>query len=153
MTRRRKKGWRQGWYKPRHPEKYKGDLTKIRYMSSWELHTHKFLDNNPNILEWNSEEIAIPYLKPTDRYKRVRLYYPDYWVKYRNTSGKVIEEVWEVKPAKEISQPTRVGKSHKQQLMEAVTWAINVAKWKAAQAYCRKHGYAFRLMTEDQIFK
>ncbi len=153
MARRRKRGWRQGWYKPRHPEKYRGDVNNIRYMSSWELHTHKFLDNNPNILEWSSEEVVIPYIKPTDRYKRIHRYYPDYWVKYRNTHGEVVEEIWEVKPGKETSQPSRVGKSRKQQLFEAVTYAINVAKWRAAQHYCKEHGIKFRLMTESEIFK
>ena len=148
---RKRKGFKQGWFKPRHPEKYRGDAEHIRYMSSWELHTHKFLDNNPNVLQWSSEEIAIPYIKPTDRL--VHNYFPDYWVRYKNRTGKIIEEIWEVKPKKEISPPKRVGKTRKQQLLEGVKFAINTAKWKAAQHFCRKNGYTFRLMTEEQIFK
>ena len=49
----------QGYYKPLHPEKYvrgkkDSSLGKkgIRFMSSWELHTCKFLDMNPNVLRW-----------------------------------------------------------------------------------------------------
>lgn len=122
-------------------------------MSSWELHTHKFLDNNPNVLEWNSEEIIIPYIKPTDRSRRLHRYYPDYWVKYRNQNGVIVEEIWEVKPEKEVNPPTRIGKSRKQQLIESVTYAINTAKWRAAQTFCKQRGYKFRLMTESQIFK
>lgn len=143
--------YKQGWFEPRHPKKYRGDTKKIRYMSSWELHTHRFLDSNPNILEWSSEEIAVPYLKPTDQ--RVHRYYPDYWVKYRNRYGDIVEEVWEVKPAKEISQPKLVGKSKRQQLTESITYAVNLAKWKAAKFYCKKNGWRFRLMTEAQLFK
>ena len=143
--------YRQGWYEPRNPGKYRGDSTRIRYMSSWELHTHKFLDGNPNVLEWSSEEIAIPYVRPTDR--RVHRYFPDYWVKFRNKRGEVVEEIWEVKPEKEISRPGKIGKSRRQQLTESVTYAINVAKWRAAKVYCKKHGYNFRLMTETQLFK
>lgn len=149
--RRGRRKYKQGWYTPRNPGKYRGDSKQIRYMSSWELHTHRFLDGNLNVLEWSSEEIVIPYLKPTD--KRVHRYFPDYWVKYKNERGQIIEEIWEVKPAKEISRPKRVGKSHKQQLLESITYAINTAKWKAAQTYCRHHGYKFRLMTESQLFK
>ena len=143
--------YRQGWYTPRHPEKYRGDSTKIRYMSSWEQHTHRFLDGNPNVLEWSSEEIAIPYIKPTDQ--RVHRYLPDYWVKFMNKRGEIVEEIWEVKPAKEVSRPKTVGKSRKYQLIESVTYAINTAKWRAAEFYCKKHGYKFRLMTETQLFK
>ncbi len=143
--------YRQGWFKPRNPEKYIGDITKIRYMSSWELHTDKFLDGNPNVIAWNSEEIAIPYLKPTDQ--RVHYYYPDYWVKYRNKHGEIVEEIWEVKPSKEVSKPKIVGKHKKYQLIESITYAINQAKWRAAEFYCKKHGYKFRLMTESQLFK
>lgn len=149
--RRRKRGYKQGWYTPRNPGKYRGDSKHIRYMSSWELHAHRFLDGNPNVLEWSSEEIAIPYVRPTDR--RVHRYFPDYWVKYKDAHGRIYEEIWEVKPAKEISQPTRVGKSRKQQLLESITYAINVAKWKAAQTYCRQHGYKFRIITETHLFK
>jgi hypothetical protein len=32
----------QGYFKPRHPEKYVGDVNKIRFMSSWELQADKF---------------------------------------------------------------------------------------------------------------
>ena len=143
--------YRQGRFKPRHPEKYRGDVEHIRYMSSWELHTHQFLDNNPNILEWNSEEIPIPYLKPTDG--RVHYYYPDYWIRYQNKRGEMIQEIWEVKPKKEVSRPKTVGKTREQQLKEAVTYEINKAKWKAAEAFCKKHGLRFKILTEDQLFK
>ena len=76
------KRFEQGQYIPRNPHKYVGDIDKIRYMSSYELETHKFFDNNERVLRWSSEEIAIPYLKPTDG--RVHKYYPDYWVEYVN---------------------------------------------------------------------
>lgn len=148
---RKRKGWQQGWFTPRHPEKYRGNPETIRYMSSWERHTHQFLDMNPNVLEWSSEEIAIPYIKPTDR--RVHMYYPDYWVKYRNKYGEIVEEIWEVKPEKEVSKPKIVGRSKKQQLVESVKWAVNQAKWKAANVYCKKNNYKFRIMTESQLFK
>ena len=40
-----------------------------------------YCDNNPNILEWGSEEIIIPYKSPLD--KKVHRYFPDFFIKYR----------------------------------------------------------------------
>ena len=141
----------QGYYKPKHPEKYKGNIDNIRFLSSWELHFNKFLDNNPNILEWASEEIVIPYIKPTDG--KVHKYYPDYWIKYKDRNGNIIQEIIEVKPDAQTKPPKKRGKKKKVQLRESVTYAINVAKWKHAAAYCKKHGLKFRLITEKQLFK
>lgn len=145
------RGFRQGKFIPRHPDKYKGNVDNIVYRSSWEKEFCEFLDGNPNIIEWASEEIAIPYIKPTD--KRVHRYFPDYWIKYRNKNGEVIQELIEVKPEKQTKQPTTRGKRKKQQLYESVTYAINIAKWKAAQQFCDKYGLKFRIVTEQQMFK
>jgi len=148
----------QGYYKPLHPEKYvKGkkdsalDKKGIRFMSSWELQTCKFLDMNPNVLRWSSEEIAIPYIKPTTG--RIHKYFPDYWVEYKNKAGKTISEIWEVKPDAQTKPPKTTGKNKKRQLWESINWAINVAKWEAATLFCRKYGLKFRIVREMDIFK
>ena len=114
----------QGLFTPRHPDKYVGDLTKIRFMSSWELHMDQFLDNNPNILRWSSEEISVPYIKPTDG--KVHKYWPDYWVEYKNKKGDIVSEIWEVKPAAQIAAPKSRGKKKKTQVRESLTYAVNV---------------------------
>lgn len=145
------RSYRQGYFTPRNPSKYRGDPTKIRYMSSWELKTHQFLDGNPNILEWSSEEIAIPYIKPTTG--RVHRYYPDYWVKYRNKHGEIVQEIWEVKPDTQTKEPTRRGKRKRTQVFESIQWEVNKAKWVAAQQFCDKHGLKFRIVTENHLFK
>ena len=54
----------QGKFRPKNPEKYKGDPTNIIYRSSWELTVFKYLDTNSSILKWASEEIFIPYRHP-----------------------------------------------------------------------------------------
>lgn len=144
--------FKQGWYQLRHPEKYIGDPAKIRYMSSWELSTHRFLDNNPNILRWSSEEIAIPYIKPTDG--KVHRYFPDYWVEYRNRQGELIQEIWEVKPKTQTRKPCASKKKNaRTRLYEDVTYAINIAKWQAAKQFCDAHGFIFRIMTEKDIYR
>ena len=65
----------------KNPRKYMGDPTKIQYRSLWERKCMIKFDENPNILRWASEEMAIPYLSPVDR-KRHR-YYPDFLVELK----------------------------------------------------------------------
>ena len=141
----------QGRYHPRNPEKYVGDVNKIRFMSSWEREAHQFFDNNPNIIRWSSEEIKIPYIKPTDG--KLHHYYPDYWIEYKNRAGQIVQEIIEVKPATQTRPPVLKGKRKKQQLYESITWAINVAKWKACQDFCNKYNIKFRIITENHMFK
>lgn len=145
------RGFRQGRFLPKHPSKYKGNVNNVVYRSSWELSFCQFLDNNPNILEWSSEEIAIPYIKPTDG--RVHRYFPDYWIKFRNKQGKMVQEIIEIKPSTQTRAPRRTGKRKKQQLYETITYAINVSKWKAATEFCNKYNMKFRLLTEKELFK
>jgi hypothetical protein len=144
-------GWKQGRFVPRNPYKYKGNVENIIFRSSWEQSFCQFLDNNPNVLEWASEEISIPYVKPTTG--RVHKYFPDYWIKYKDKSGRVIQELIEIKPDNQTKTPGRRGKNKKTQLRESVTYAVNLAKWQAAANFCNKYGMKFRLLTEKELFK
>lgn len=141
------KGYRQGLYIVKNPHKYVGDPSKVRYMSSWELHAHQFFDNNPNVLRWASEEIAIPYVAPNGKLRR---YYPDYWIEYKDKQGNIVQEMLEVKPAKQTKMSTSRGK---RQLIENVQLAVNLAKWDAASKFCAKYGIRFRIITENELFK
>lgn len=140
------KNFRQGYYTPVNPEKYVGDPTKICYRSSWELEVHKFFDNNTRVLRWASEELAIPYIKPTDG--KLHKYYPDYWVEYITKDGEIIKEVIELKPLSQTRRPR--GKAS---LYEHLTLAVNMAKWQAAEVWCKQHGVKFRIITERSVFK
>ena len=140
--------FKQGQFIPKHPEKYVGRVDKIRYMSSYELEMHMFLDSNPNVLNWSSEEIVIPYVKPTDG--KVHRYYIDYWVRYVDDNGEIKEELLEVKPKAQTRQPR---KNHKHFLHEQVTYAVNLAKWEAAKKYADRNGMIFRIVTERSIYK
>lgn len=144
-------GWRQGYYKPKNPQKYLGNTDNIRYMSSWEYELCRVLDHNPSILQWSSETIAIPYIKPTTG--KPAKYYPDYFLRYKNKRGEIISEIVEVKPSSQIKPPQTTGKNKKQQLREQITYAINQAKWEAAQQFCQKQGISFRVISEQQMFK
>ena len=43
----------KGKYRPKNPQKYKGDPTTIVYRSLWERNTFRWIDANPDIVEWN----------------------------------------------------------------------------------------------------
>ena len=98
-----------GLYKPVNPKKYRGNPTRIIYRSLWERKFMVFCDNNPSILEWGSEEVIIPYRCPTDG--RVHRYYPDFYIKVREKSGKLTKYIIEVKPKKQTSPPHAKDKS------------------------------------------
>ncbi len=144
MAKKSKTGWMQGTYTPRHPEKYVGKVDQIYYRSSWELSLNKFLDNNPNVLQWNSEEIAIPYRHPFKN--KVANYYPDYWVKYKTKDGTIKTEIIEVKPKNQVNRPKRGNKYDK------MRWIVNMEKWKAAKMFCDHNNIDFRILTEQSLF-
>lgn len=141
---------KKGFFRPINPSKYKGDPTKIVYRSSWELKLMSELDKNPEVLEWNSEEIVIPYKSPID--DRKHRYFPDFWVKKRNRSdGKIVECLIEVKPKSQTVPPKVQKNVTKKYINEVTTWGVNSAKWDAARSYCRNRNMDFLIMTEDHL--
>jgi hypothetical protein len=143
-VKRRRKGMMQGRFVPKHPEKYKGNPTNIFYRSSWEFKYMMFLDTHPEILQWSSEEIVIPYRSPKDQ--AIHRYFPDFWIKKKNEICVV-----EIKPYVQTQEPT-VGKKRKVTLLkEAITYAVNQAKWEAATDYCLDRGWKFIKMTEKGV--
>ena len=93
----------KGKYKPKHPKKYKGDPTNIIYRSLWERKFMLYCDSSNNILEWCSEEIALPYRSPIDN--RVHRYFPDFYIKVRESTGIIKKYIIEVKPKKQTLEP------------------------------------------------
>ena len=141
----------KGRFSPTNPQKYKGDPSNIIYRSSWELKLMMKFDLHPDILEWSSEEIKIPYISPIDN--RVHRYFPDFYVKKKNHSDGLIEHcLVEVKPHKETTPPkVQSGKPTRRYINEVKTWGINSAKWAAAEAYCANRGWKFYKMTEHDL--
>lgn len=141
--------YKQGLFTPKHPEKYVGDVKKVVFRSSWELSFFEFLDGNPNILKWSSENVVIPYIKPTDG--RIHRYFVDIWMQHKNKKGEIVTDIVEIKP---LSQTTASkSRSNKTRLIENVQYAINHAKWTAAKKYAEERGWGFRIITEKSLFK
>jgi len=141
----------QGRFHPKNPQKYQGDVKNIIYRSSWELRFMKWCDTNDNILEYSSEEFFIPYFDPTT--KKVRRYFPDFFVKYISSTGEIKKVVVEIKPLRETKEPTiSKNKRKKTILNETLTYVKNQAKWKAAQEFCKDHLMEFKIITENELF-
>ena len=92
-----------GKYNPINPKKYKGDPSKVIYRSLWERKLMVYCDNTKSVLEWGSEEIIIPYVSPWDG--KVHRYFPDFYMKVKQTSGKTKKFIVEVKPKYQCKPP------------------------------------------------
>ena len=139
----------KGKYYPSFPRKYKGDPTNIIYWSLWERKFMVYCDKNQNILEWASEEIAIPYRSPIDN--RVHRYFPDFYMKVKEMNGRIKRYVIEVKPAKQTKPPAKPKRQTKGYIREAYEYAKNQAKWKMAREFCADRQWEFKVVTEKEL--
>jgi hypothetical protein len=134
----------KGRFIAKNPSKYVGNHNNIVFRSSWELAFFKWLDQNPAILRWGSEELSIPYLNPLDG--RVHRYFPDIVVLYKHKDGSLRKEIVEVKPYKETVETPKMTPRDAQALI------VNRAKWKAAADFAQQQGATFRVVTERTMF-
>ena len=139
----------KGKFRPSIPKKYVGDYRNIIYRSLWELKFMKYCDSNQNILEWGSEEFFIPYTSPVDG-KRHR-YYPDFYIKVKESTGQVKKYVIEIKPKKQCIEPKPQKKKTKGYIYEVCEYAKNQAKWKAESEYCKDRMVEFKVLTENEL--
>jgi hypothetical protein len=133
-----------GKYTIKNPEKYIGKRAPT-YRSSWEFTFCSFCDNNPAVINWASEAIQIPYFNPVSGKQTV--YVPDFVVVYMDKNQRKHTELVEIKPSKETTMES--AKSYRDKL----SVAINLAKWAAADSWCRANNMRFRVVTEYDIFK
>lgn len=101
---------------------------ECHYRSGWELSYLKHLDADPSVVEFLYETIIIPYISNL-KTKKVRRYYPDFFVSYADGHKVLVE----IKPKKRLAQ-ARVQK-----------------KLAAAEAYCRVHGMTLEVITEHEL--
>ena len=139
-----------GKYYPRYPKKYKGDPTNIVYRSLWERKFMNYCDLTESVSEWQSEEFWIPYRSPIDN--RTHRYFPDFYIKYKDSSGKRRSVVIEVKPKSQTKMPPQNPKKRTKSWAYSVkTYAVNQAKWKAAKEFCKDRNIEFKIMTEHEL--
>lgn len=136
--------WHSDVFNPKNPDKYVGTFP-IVYRSAWELTFMNVCDQHPNILQWASESIQIPYQHPlTARWHR---YIPDFLILYQDKNGTRRGELIEIKPASQAITELAKSKRDKSALV------INQAKWAAAEKWCAQKGLTFRIMTEYDLYR
>ena len=139
----------KGKYRPTHPSKYRGNPTNIIYMSLWELKFMKYCDSNANILGWGSEEVIVPYRSPIDnRYHR---YFPDFYIKVRESTGTIKRMIIEIKPQKQCIEPKVQKRKTRSYVYQVCEYAKNQAKWEAAKEFCEDRQWEFKVLTENEL--
>lgn len=139
----------QGIFRPINKNKFIGEFAIFR--SSYERRFMMWADKNPNVLEWSSERIIIPYKSPVDN--RIHRYYVDNYVVIKEGT-KIKKYLIEIKPFKQTQPPIITNKKKKQTILyETTQWAVNSAKWEAAKKFAASKGAEFIIITEKDLFK
>ena len=137
-------GFARGKFSFKNKKKYVG-LKTPTYRSGWEHAFMRLCDEHPNVYQWASESIRIPYRHPlTGKYT---IYVPDFFIVYMDKEGRKHAELVEVKPKSQTTMEN-AGRSHAKQKQVV----INSAKWEAANAYARQNKIRFRVVSEEQLF-
>ena len=133
----------QGPYTVKNTAKYVGNGVP-RYRSGWELTFMRFLDNNDNVMQWASESIQIPYRNPVTG--KQSIYVPDFLITYKTRQNTLIAELIEIKPKKQSVIESKMSNR------DRMVVAINYAKWAQAEKWCKRNGFKFRILTEEDLF-
>lgn len=137
-----------GIFKPLNTQKYVGSRRPV-FRSSYERHFMRWADNNPNVIKWGSESVAIPYLNPVD--KKIHLYIVDNFIELQTKDG-VYKFLIEIKPSKYTKPPTRKTKKYSKKLLfEQVMFAENSSKWEAATKFAEKNQMRFLILDEHLL--
>jgi hypothetical protein len=140
---------KQGIFLPKNPKKYRGDYTNIVYRSSWEKRFMNWLDLNSSVICWSSEEVVIPYRDPLK--KHPRRYFVDFYMEVLTKDNIIKKYLIEIKPKYQTKEPEKKNGVTRNYINEVITFGVNQAKWKAAEEYCKRRGWEFKVMTEDDL--
>lgn len=135
----------RGIFKPKNISKYEGDASNIVYRSLWERQTFRWLDENPYVKSWVSEEIVIPYRCKTDG--RLHRYFVDLKIAFANGDTYLVE----IKPESQTVPPKVQSRRTPRYIAEVMGYAKNISKWEAAEEYCKDRGWRFEVWTEKTL--
>jgi hypothetical protein len=145
--------WHQGIYTPINKIKYIGSKEPV-FRSSWERRVFHWMDHNKNVVAWSSETIKIHYFFPLDN--KNHIYYPDIYCEVIGRDDQ--KKIWliEIKPLAQSVMPKppklRTSKSIRNYRMSQIMVKKNEFKWGAAELYCKKRNWKFKVITEQDIF-
>ncbi len=135
--RKRRKGkFQRGFYQPMNESKYRRPQDTHmnaqqwpEYRSSWEKNFMMYLDTSEHISWWSSEPFKIMYISPKDG--QPHRYFVDFAFNTIDNNKYLIE----IKPKAQCKNP------------------VNLAKWEAAERYCKQIGATFLVVTEVELKK
>ena len=105
-------------------------------------------DNNPSVLKYGSEELVVNYQSPVDG--RMHRYFVDFIILVKTRQGELKRYAVEIKPEAQ-TLPPKPQRNKKRMLEESMTYQVNQAKWKAADAFCNRRGMDFIVLTEKHL--
>jgi len=138
-----------GKFTPRNTSKYLGDVRNVVYRSLWERKFMKYCDETPGVTKWSSEELIIPYISPVDGQQH--RYFPDFKIEVLTKDGSTKTMVIEIKPKKQQSAPKAPKRRTPKYLTEVATYTVNIAKWQAAEKFCKSRGWQFLVLNETHL--
>ena len=114
-----------------------------------------FLDHNKNVIKWGYEVLRIPYKHALDKNNKYHDYVTDFYLELLDRNGKLQKYIVEIKPKKQLVRPNppknRNRKAVKRYLFEMSMYIRNKCKWKYAEAFCKRNGLIFKVLTEDTL--
>ena len=124
-TKKRKRKRKGHYHRGTHVSPIAGEC---KYRSGWEQKYMVYLDENPDVASWSYEKLVIEYVS-NQKTKKVRKYYPDFQVEYKDGSKVIIE----IKPSRKLDQMTVI------------------KKVRAAKEWCTIHGLTYKVLTEIEL--
>lgn len=105
-------------------------------------------DQNAAVLKYGSEELVIPYQSPVDG--KMHRYFVDFVIMVQTRGGEIKKYGIEIKPEYQTIPPKQT-RNKKRLLTETMAYQVNQAKWRSADAFCRRHGMEFIVLTEKHL--
>lgn len=162
--------YKQGYFTPMNPSKYRGNPSEIIYRSMWEHRFMTWCDIHPNISKWSSEPVGIPYINPcaklvNGQYQSAQHnYYVDFFITVEK-EGQPQSWLIEIKPgmqvptteqilrlSKMINEGNKTDKKIRRYNLELKTLLINRAKFLAAKKFAESRGCKFAVCDEHFLF-
>lgn len=142
--------YEQAYYIPQNPHKYRGDINKIIYRSSYEKRFCQICDMDHRVVEWSSEPIAIRYTSLVDGTQHN--YWIDFWFKKDDGSEYIVE----VKPNMKLTKPKKpkkkTVKSQETYNKLVKEYLVNYSKFEAASNFAKQTGLKFLIVDENYLF-
>ena len=147
--------FKQGIFTPKNKQKCLNKTPPV-FRSGLESQLMVVLDSNPNVINWSSESVILPYFKKTEN--RWARYFVDFYMKIK-IGEDIREYIVEVKPHSQTVLKEYSARAKRSTVAyAAIEYATNQCKWDAAKKWCieqTKKGRKidFLIITEKNIDK